>query len=286
MAHTEPRSTPLREGTIAVVTGAVYGCAHTLSGHPLDNLKTSLQLDPALHGLSPLAAARRMHAAHGISAFFRGCVPPLWGSAVYRAAFMSAYEACFTWCEASLPHDSWWKRELLGGTARPLVVGSTVVAALCRSVVEAPIEQAKVMRQTGRAIEWPHLYRGLPTQTARTTSMLLCILLPYDYCRRHSRLFRSGIMGQCAVVTSCCAAAYALVWPLETLKNMVQAGLPHPSSTLRERLAYLGGPAGLYRGALPGVVCGGLRNGCAMLAMNGLANPLVTRLGLRETGGR
>ena len=71
--------------------------------------------------------------------------------------------------------------------------------------------------------------------------------------------------------------------PLETLKNCAQAGLPRPRASLAERVQYLGGPRGLYRGALPSILCGGLRNGCATVAMNGFANPLITRLGLRET---
>ena len=60
-------------------------------------------------------------------------------------------------------------------------------------------------------------------------------------------------------------------------------GLPRPRASLAERVQYLGGPRGLYRGALPSILCGGLRNGCATVAMNGFANPLITRLGLRET---
>ena len=90
MAHTEPRSTPLREGAIAVVTGGVYGVVHTLSGHPLDNLKARLQLDTAYHNVGAIAAVRKMYANEGIHAFFRGCIPPLWGSAVYRSIMMSS----------------------------------------------------------------------------------------------------------------------------------------------------------------------------------------------------
>ena len=86
-----------------------------------------------------------------------------------------------------------------------------------------------------------------------------------------------------AVVGGVCAAAYAFIHPLETLKNCAQAGLPRPRASLAERVQYLGGPRGLYRGALPSILCGGLRNGCATVAMNGFANPLITRLGLRET---
>ena len=168
MAHTEKRSTPAREGSIAIVTGAVYGVVHTLSGHPLDNIKTALQLDKRYIGLSAAAAARRMWRHDGAAAFFRGCVPPLWGSAVYRSLMMSSYEATYTAFEARAPADSIWKAEVLG-VLRPMVLASAVCCSLCRVVAEAPIEQAKVMRQTGQQIQWAHLYRGVLTQTLRTT---------------------------------------------------------------------------------------------------------------------
>lgn len=99
--------------------------------------------------------------------------------------------------------------------------------------------------------------------------------------RRKSSLFDS-LAGQFLVVTGVCSFAYALAWPLETIKNCAQAGLPRSGAGLTERLVYLGGPLGLYRGAAPGILCGGLRNGCAMLAMNGVANPLITKMGLRD----
>ena len=34
----------------AVFTGAIYGAVHTLSGHPLDNIKAKMQLDVNCHG--------------------------------------------------------------------------------------------------------------------------------------------------------------------------------------------------------------------------------------------
>lgn len=280
MAHTEKRSTPLVEGSIAIVTGAVYGTVHTLSGHPLDNVKARLQLDPSFRSLSATAAARRMWRLEGLSAFFRGCVPPLWGSAVYRGVMMSSYEMAYTHFDrydASSP----WKAEYCGGVVRPCVLASALFCSLCRSLVEAPIEQSKVMRQTGRPWQWGSLYRGLGAQTARTTAILMVIFVPYDAARRKTSLF-SHLLGQFALVSGVCAFAYGAVWPLETLKNCAQAGLPTPHATLAERLKYVGGLRGLYLGAGPGVLCGGLRNGCAMLAMNGIANPLATRLGLRE----
>lgn len=281
MSHAEPRSTPLREGQIAIATGALYGVVHTLSGHPLDNVKAALQMDKSMHGLSGLQAARAMWRRDGARAFWRGCIPPLWGSAVYRSIMMSSYEATYTFLEATAPADSWLKRELLG-CIRPLVVCSTVVCSLCRVVVEAPIEQAKVSYQLGRQVDLRLLYRGALTQTVRTTAMMLCVYVPFDYAVRHAPWIFSSLAGNFALVSTVCGFAYASVWPVETLKNLAQAGLPRPNATTAEQIAYLGGARGLYRGAAPGVLCGAFRNGCAGVAMNGLANPLLTRLGLRD----
>lgn len=89
------------------------------------------------------------------------------------------YEASYTFFEASCTEDSPWKRELFG-FLRPMVLASSIFTSLCRTVVEAPIEQAKVMRQTGRPWEWSTLYRGVTAQTARTTAMLVAIFVPYD----------------------------------------------------------------------------------------------------------
>ncbi len=159
MTHNEKRASPLREGAIATVTGALYGAVHTISGHPLDNIKAAMQLEKSMHGLSPVATARAMFQRDGVVAFWRGCVPPLWGSAIYRSVTMSAFELSYTHFEACYPEDSVWKRELVG-FVRPLVVVSAVFSSLCRALVEAPVEQAKVMRQTGRAWQWRTLYRG------------------------------------------------------------------------------------------------------------------------------
>ena len=125
MTHNEQRSTPLREGQIAVVTGALYGVVHTLSGHPLDNVKAALQMDKSLHGKSALGAVRAMWARDGITAFWRGCVPPLWGSAVYRAIMMSSYELSYTYFERHAPADALLKKEI-GGVVRPMVVASAI----------------------------------------------------------------------------------------------------------------------------------------------------------------
>lgn len=212
MAHAEPRSTPLREGAIGVLTGATYGVVHTLSGHPLDNLKAQLQLTSKFHGVGSIATARSMWRQDGLAGFFRGAFHPMWGSAIYRAIMISGYEACYTFFEQRYPDDSFWKREYAGGCVRPMVVASATLTSLCRSLVEAPIEQAKVMRQTNRPWEWGLLYRGLPVQTARTTALLVLIFVPYDVARRKAPGVFGSLSGQVGIVTAVCAFAYAAAW--------------------------------------------------------------------------
>uniref|UniRef100_A0A7S4IZX9 Mitochondrial carrier protein n=1 Tax=Odontella aurita TaxID=265563 RepID=A0A7S4IZX9_9STRA len=283
MAHTERRSTPQREFLIATFTGAVYGSSHTLSGHPLDNIKAVMQLDPAYRGLSTAQSVSRLWSEHGIRGFTRGIVPPLVGSALYRSVMLSTYEFAYTWFDQRVPDDSAWKKEIWGGYfPRPCVWASATFCSLARSAVEAPFEQAKVMRQTGRT--WslsPDLYRGAGVQAARTTGMLVMIFGPYDVIRRKTDWMKDSLLNQFFVVTAVCGAAYALVWPLETLKNAAQAGLPRPGASLAERVRHLGGLVGLYRGALPGISGGAIRNGVAMLAMANTQR-VATWLGLRD----
>ncbi|KAJ8607075.1 hypothetical protein CTAYLR_009902 [Chrysophaeum taylorii] len=281
MAHTQKRASWIREGQIAVVGGALYGLSHTVSGHPLDNIKAAMQLDARYRGLSTFAVASRMWREAGLGAFARGCIPPLWGSTVYRSAMMSSYEATYTALDAVDPKATTVGRilhaELLG--MRPLVVVSSVACSVFRAIFESPIEYAKVMRQTGRPWQWGEIYRGAGTQVARTTAMLTFIFVPYDAIRRHTSWFDT-LYGQWIVVTLVCGASYALAWPLETLKNLAQAGRPRAGASVGERLAFLGGVRGLYAGAGPGIVCGGFRNGIAMLTM-AKYHALATHWGLR-----
>jgi len=77
--------------------------------------------------------------------------------------------------------------------------------------------------------------------------------------------------------------SFWVIWPLETLKNQMQAGTLIEGvvkPTIAQRVAALGGPLGLYRGILPGSVSVFMRNGCGAIVM-GRAQRLITDLGLR-----
>ena len=50
----------MREGQIALFTGGVYGAMHTLSGHPLDTIKTKMQLESRYVNMNAIKVAKSM----------------------------------------------------------------------------------------------------------------------------------------------------------------------------------------------------------------------------------
>lgn len=195
-------------------------------------------------------------------------------------AMLSAYETSYTYFLAQ-PQDSFLHMEIAGGfVPRPLVFASALCASISRSIVESPFEYMKVMKQIDAPIVFKDIYRGVGMQTLRTTSMLLWIFVPYDVVKTKTTWMKT-LMGQWACTTAICGASYSIIWPLETLKNMGQGGVPFANATIGERVKHMGGFKGLYRGAAPGIGAGAIRNGMAMLAMANWQR-LATNMGLRK----
>ena len=60
------------------------------------------------------------------------------------------------------------------------------------------------------------------------------------------------LAGNFAVTFGVVGLSYAVSWPLETLKNLSQAGKPFAGACVMERIRFMGGPIGLFRGVTPG----------------------------------
>jgi solute carrier family 25 carnitine/acylcarnitine transporter 20/29 len=279
MTHSEKRSNPIREAQLALFTGGIFGAVHTISGHPLDTIKSKMQIDKNYFKLNTFQTAGKILKDHGAVGYFRGIVPPLWGSTVYRAVMLSAYEFAFTYFGQNFPSDHFINQDQIG-YFRPVVLASAFFASTVRSGLENPIEYAKVMGQTQQKWVFKDIYRGLTSQVIRNTGMLLPIFVMVDVSRRHTDWMKQPA-GIFAVTCGSASAGYLLSWPLETLKNLAQTGTPHPQATVAQRMAHMGGFSGLYRGVWPGTICGGFRNGCAMMVM-GSAQKWATHLGLRD----
>lgn len=169
MTHNEKRGSASREAALALFTGGIYGASHTISGHPLDTIKSKMQISGGeFKNANAFTTARIIMEREGLVGFFRGVVPPLWGSVVYRGIMMSSYEYGFTYLSKTLPEDHWLKQEIFLGL-RPMVLAATVFSSLCRCGLENPIEYAKVMGQTGKKWVVKDIYRGVSWQIVRTT---------------------------------------------------------------------------------------------------------------------
>ena len=84
----------MKEYAIATGVGALYGGTNTLVGHPFDTVKTKMQAQTGFSG-GVLGTCRQIVATEGPLGFYHGCVPPLWGSAIYRSAQFAVYDLLY-----------------------------------------------------------------------------------------------------------------------------------------------------------------------------------------------
>lgn len=246
------------------------------------------------------------------------------GSGLYRSTQFAVFEALYTKWDRNAG-----SRGFSGGASQNTVipftfgletrvVGAAFCAASARAVIEAPIEYAKVARQTGQSWQLRHAYIGFPVQLARTAGIMTTYFILVDSTRRHYPQAFSNPIGQ-FLVSSCSATlGFWLIWPFETLKNQVQASTPiyavdqlraagirtgaeviaaasNPATaaalpphllkpTLRDRARYLiftHGIGGLYRGIGPGTARSMISNGCSMVVML-WAQRKITEWGWRD----
>jgi solute carrier family 25 carnitine/acylcarnitine transporter 20/29 len=273
-----PRSkSALKEYGIATGIGALYGATNTIVGHPFDTVKTKMQAQAGYASGNMSATIRQIFSTDGALGFYRGCIPPMWGSAVYRSAQFAVYDLLYSEGEG-VP--------ALRTHVDPLGVGCEMelrvpLAGFCgataRTVLESPIEYAKVKGQTGQAWKLGEVYQGAGLQWARTGPMMTLYFCLFDACKR-AELTKSTL-GQFFCSGGSALLGFWIVWPFETLKNQTQAGM---KGTVLEKVRRMpGGFLGLYRGILPGSLSVFLRNGAAMIVMQ-LANRKITEWGLRD----
>ena len=159
MTHSEKRASAFVEAKLALFTGSIYGATHTftgelklhhvvthhlkllshLSGHPLDTIKSKMQIQTGYTHRGSWGVAMKIYSTDGVRGFFRGCVPPLWGSMIYRGIMMSSYEFAYTYFDKHFEDSHAIKTELGPTGLRPMVPLSSLFASMCRGVVESKL---------------------------------------------------------------------------------------------------------------------------------------------------
>ena len=147
------------EGGRGLLCGILFGLTSPLVGHPLDSIKTRMQADAAYYKGSALRTLTGVARAEGFLALYRGLLPPLIGSTIFRSVQISVYAGVY-----AAAGDSPALRSELPGTAglQARVLVAAVASSTARALIESPLELVKVRQQTGQ--------RWLAAPSARSAS--------------------------------------------------------------------------------------------------------------------
>jgi len=275
------------EGMRGLLCGLLFGLAAPLVGQPLDTIKTRMQADAAYARGGALATARGIVAREGLLALYRGLLPPLLGSTIFRSVQISVYAAAYAGAGGSaalctpLPGS---------GGLQPRVLLAAAASSTARALIETPLELIKVRQQTGQRWlradnaaaaaraplrELRGLYSGFGVTWARTMGLMTTFFVLVDALERNApQLVAVPVAGPFLKGGVCATMGWVVVWPFEVLKSQIQAkspGVPDGAGALeraRHVLATRGGVLGLYRGIGPGCLRSMLANGCSMVVFS------------------
>ncbi len=277
----------LSESINGLFCGFVYGVTSPLIGHPLDTVKTLMQASTASARGSAFAVARDVVAKGGIRALYRGLLPPLVGSSIFRSVQFSAYGFAIGsqresgWGDTIIPHT---------GGLQTRVLAAGLFSSFARSLIETPLEYIKVRQQVAKSVlgsggflmdaaaapltALRQCYTGFGISFLRTFGLMGTFFVLVDSLERHQpELLAIPFWGAFLKGAVCSSIGWFIVWPGEVLKSQVQAGtsgVPDKAGAwvrlkwvLKER-----GITGLYRGIGPGLSRSLIANGASMVALS------------------
>ena len=90
MTHNEARTDWYKEAIMSMLSGFLYGATNTITGHPLDTVKTKIQAQGGFmdqkNKSKVLSAMQTIWKTEGWLGFYKGWVPPFFGSVIFRSA--------------------------------------------------------------------------------------------------------------------------------------------------------------------------------------------------------
>ena len=261
--------------------GVLYGTTSVAVGHPFDTIKTKMQAQKGFEDGGMWRAFAKTLREQGIIGLYRGCLPPLIGSGIYRATHFAVFESLYTLLNNPI---GTFEIPLTGGLQSRVVVAG-VMASCARAVIETPLEYAKVRRQTQQRWRLRDMYRGFGVTCCRTIGLMTTYFILVDSGRRHaSDAFSTAFIGPFLMSGGAATLGWWLVWPLEYMKSQVQSGYGPDESVLQRMKRVMkerGGFLALYRGIGPGTIRSFLANGTSMVVMQH-AQRKISEWGLRD----
>jgi hypothetical protein len=196
----------LQEALYGLAGGIAFGFVSPCIGHPFDTVKTRMQVDAAYHNKTFSQTVRQIYRSEGIlRGFYRGFIPPLFGSMAFRGLLFSTYSGSYSACEKvavlrdPIPYS---------GGLHPSVLIGAFSAAVVRAVIESPLDFMKVRymvaEKQGKAhilqdqgaeslkssLRHPlqtlrHLYHGFTPTLLRTLGLVGSFFVMVDYSVRY-----------------------------------------------------------------------------------------------------
>ncbi|XP_064605470.1 mitochondrial substrate carrier family protein S-like [Liolophura sinensis] len=281
MTHNEERTHWFKEAGIGLGVGFLYGITNVVVGHPFDTIKTKMQAQAGFEKTSMFQSFVKTVRTQGVIGLYRGCVPPLWGSGIYRSTQFAVFEGVYTYLD-----KPGWRGEIPGTAGLQVrVIAGGLVASTARAIIETPLDYCKVKGQTQQKWQLRALYTGFGVTWCRTVGLMTTYFVLLDSGRRHfPEHFKRPLLGPFLTSGIAATLAWWIVWPLEYMKCQVQTGYgQHLSVIERMRLTVRdrGGFLALYRGLLPGSIRSFAANGTSMIVMT-FAQKKVSEWGLRD----
>jgi len=173
----------LDEGFFGILCGLAYGVTSPLVGQPFDTVKTKMQAQKEYNKGGMMSTFVKVVRTEGFFALYKGILPPLFGSTIFRAVQFGTYSAAYTWMR-DVP---WLCREIpLTGGLEVRVVAAGVFASTIRSLIESPLELIKVRRQVGQPWKLTQLYTGFNVTWVRTVGLMTTFFVLVDSLVRHA----------------------------------------------------------------------------------------------------
>ncbi len=283
MTHNEKRTEWWREGLIGLGVGVLYGTTSVVVGHPFDTIKTKMQAQVGFERTNMFKSFMKTLTEQGVRGLYRGAIPPLCGSGIYRSTQFAVFEAAYTYMGDS-PLTT--KEIPFTNGLQLRVVLSGLASATSRAIIETPLEYAKIRQQTQQQWKIQHAYRGFGVTWCRTVGLMCTFFIIVDSLRRHyPSIFKSPILGPFLISGVAATTGWWVVWPLEYMKSQVQGSYGKDMPVLQRMRIVVkerGGFFALYRGILPGTIRSFLANGTSMIVM-ATAQRKVSEWGLRDT---
>ena len=148
--------------------GVLYGTTNVAVGHPFDTIKTKMQAQHGFESQTMIRSFVKTVRDQGVRGLYRGCVPPLLGSGVFRSTQFAVFEACYTVMDVPFA-----RTEIpctFGVQVR--VVAGGVLASTARSIIETPLEYMKVRRQIQQSWRLRDVYTGFGVTWFRTIGLM------------------------------------------------------------------------------------------------------------------